>query len=1021
MTRVIFQKTIAWAPLVLLGLDYGYLAAATRDTEIEKAETSYRVNGDNTGEIRYHQRWRSLTAQGRKEISRIQIPYVPSLQDVEIKSITTFKKDGTVVNGDPSSAFDADGSNDPLTPYFTDSRLKIFLPPSVETGDAIEYEAVIHVHRWLKPGDFWLSHPLSSGTVETVVLDMPADRKVSLYENSRFPGKTETVEGRRIERWETSKSGEDESDLPLFSVSSIPSWDAFGAWIRSLNQRAIEPTPEITTLAARLTAGKTSERDRIAALYTYVATKVRYVAVEFGIGRLQPHTAGDVLRNSYGDCKDQTALLSALLTAAGFKAHPVLTTPFAGVQLQQVPTPENFSHEFTAVETGSGLIFLDSSMGLVPPQVLAPGVRGKTALVVGNEISSVIEIPNPSPVPARIEMAVKGAVSAAGVFEGSVRMESEGLMELVFRRMFFDVTAEDKEKTLGSLLSAELQGSSIRQITHGDPADLGKPFWLQFEVSDPTFFPTSKTSMRVDLGMSAVLPQSSKSAKKPVKPFPIDAFSIKFNMDLAVNSAFILGNGMPVHRKIAAASYDSEFTYQNGHQLLTRTLVFNGTPVTPEDWEKLLEFERAIREEHGFTLERRPASPATAGSSALTTAMRNGSAALQRRDYEAAKNAYLEVTRLDPLSRTAWNELGRAYATLREYDKAETAYKRQIEINPKDPYSYNNLGLVYRSLKRDDEAIEMYRKQIEINPRDRFAHDNLGMVLATKGRWEEAAAEEAIATEVSPEDPTRWYRLGRARIHAGHVEDGGNAFEHALALTHDAGIENNIAYEMANAGYKLDQARQLIFGTLEPEARRVCEPETISKDDKCATQLRRISTWLDTAGWVLYRDGKVKEAEPYIWSAWAITQRAEVAMHLSLILAHSGRVDEAVKFFADARSRTDFAALDPAETRKDLASVLGGEGQLDSRLKQIEGLPDAASAKTRVTALVDASGKVLNVQAADAQTPEAAVFEAKSLTLTPISWPDHSIRSIRTIEFRQDGEKWVVSQSYVGQAPDSAR
>jgi transglutaminase-like putative cysteine protease len=81
------------------------------------------------------------------------------------------------------------------------------------------------------------------------------------------------------------------------------------------------------------------------------ATKIRYVGISFGLGRLQPHTAARVLHNAYGDCKDQTALLSALLKAAGFRAYSVLTTPGAGVAVPGVPEFEQFNHEFTAVDT----------------------------------------------------------------------------------------------------------------------------------------------------------------------------------------------------------------------------------------------------------------------------------------------------------------------------------------------------------------------------------------------------------------------------------------------------------------------------------------------------------------------------------------------------------------------------------------------------------------------------------------------------------------------------------------------
>ena len=43
----------------------------------------------------------------------------------------------------------------------------------------------------------------------------------------------------------------------------------------------------------------------MAALYNYVAQNIRYVSLSFGLGRFQPHSAADVFKNQYGDCKDK--------------------------------------------------------------------------------------------------------------------------------------------------------------------------------------------------------------------------------------------------------------------------------------------------------------------------------------------------------------------------------------------------------------------------------------------------------------------------------------------------------------------------------------------------------------------------------------------------------------------------------------------------------------------------------------------------------------------------------------------
>ncbi len=187
-----------------------------------------------------------------------------------------------------------------------------------------------------------------------------------------------------------------------------------------------------------------------------------------------------------------------------------------------------------------------------------------------------------------------------------------------------------------------------------------------------------------------------------------------------------------------------------------------------------------------------------------------------------------------------------------------------------------------------------------------------------------------VAIENRPDQSTYWFRLGLTQIKSGHYEDGRKSFDKALDLVHTSTTENNIAYELADAGLDLDKASQLISGTLAPEARQVCEPEKLSKEDKCAAQLRRIVFMIDTAGWVLYRQGKIGEAEPYLM-AFRCVARGHPA--LSILPRKSGGLGKALKYFADASSYPDYARVDKTEARRELAGAIGGEAQVDSRLR----------------------------------------------------------------------------------------
>ena len=111
------------------------------------------------------------------------------------------------------------------------------------------------------------------------------------------------------------KKKSNEAEAPEVQMTTFASWEEVGRWYAGLEKSRREPTAVIKAKAAELTAGRTTDMDKIEGLYDYVATNFRYISLSFGVGRYQPHAAEDVLHNQYGDCKDKHTLLASLLEA----------------------------------------------------------------------------------------------------------------------------------------------------------------------------------------------------------------------------------------------------------------------------------------------------------------------------------------------------------------------------------------------------------------------------------------------------------------------------------------------------------------------------------------------------------------------------------------------------------------------------------------------------------------------------------------------------------------------------------
>jgi transglutaminase-like putative cysteine protease len=70
----------------------------------------------------------------------------------------------------------------------------------------------------------------------------------------------------------------------------------------------------------QLCAGAHHRRAKIAAIYRFVTTDVRYEAWEFGVHGYKPYSTRVIHERRHGDCKDKALLLCALLGEIGVEA-----------------------------------------------------------------------------------------------------------------------------------------------------------------------------------------------------------------------------------------------------------------------------------------------------------------------------------------------------------------------------------------------------------------------------------------------------------------------------------------------------------------------------------------------------------------------------------------------------------------------------------------------------------------------------------------------------------------------------
>jgi tetratricopeptide (TPR) repeat protein len=94
---------------------------------------------------------------------------------------------------------------------------------------------------------------------------------------------------------------------------------------------------------------------------------------------------------------------------------------------------------------------------------------------------------------------------------------------------------------------------------------------------------------------------------------------------------------------------------------------------------------------------------------------------------------------VNPLSSTAYNNLGVAYCNSGNFREALDVYRRAIEIEPKDPNAYVNIGNLYEKAKMAGEAISFYQKALLLVPRSSgHVYRKIGDAYKSLGEQEKA-------------------------------------------------------------------------------------------------------------------------------------------------------------------------------------------------------------------------------------------------------------------------------------------
>ncbi|MGB6230496.1 MAG: DUF3857 domain-containing protein [Litorimonas sp.] len=183
---------------------------------------------------------------------------------------------------------------------------------------------------------------------------------------------------------------------PTFELSSFETWGDVGDLFAPSYAVNAAARAAVADIVADIAAEHDTPKARTRAALDWVQTHIRYVGLELGEGGFVPRQPERVLRRRFGDCKDVTVLLLALLDGLGIEADPILVNmDERGGEFLGLPNPYAFDHVKVVAEIDGALYPLDATRN---PQTgtLDTMEKGDIAsgLRMGEGGSAIVELPS---------------------------------------------------------------------------------------------------------------------------------------------------------------------------------------------------------------------------------------------------------------------------------------------------------------------------------------------------------------------------------------------------------------------------------------------------------------------------------------------------------------------------------------------------------------------------------------------------------------------------------------------------
>lgn len=266
--------------------------------------------------------------------------------------------------------------------------------------------------------------------------------------------------------------------------------------------------PEILSMTDSIVSGIGDTTEKVRAIYRWVQNNIKYIAIEDGENGFVPREASLVLKRRYGDCKDKSSLLTAMIRSIGEKASLVsVGTRELPYKYSEFPTIACANHMVAAWWHKNEPYILDATSHHNKLEDVPAFIQGKECVIdMGDGKYQLYTIPVANPIQNFRNDTIRLSIDK-DLLVGYGKSIMEGEMKINTVDQF---EGKDKTKQItfwAGSVSSTSDKLFVRRLEMSDLNEINKPLNVDFEFQMPDYIVRQNNQMYVNMNIERELSQ----------------------------------------------------------------------------------------------------------------------------------------------------------------------------------------------------------------------------------------------------------------------------------------------------------------------------------------------------------------------------------------------------------------------------------------------------------------------------------------------------------------------------------